>query len=71
MEWELLSIVFALAALFATIKWRKAKKLLTETVEALTAISVAIHDDTISREEWTQIVDELDDVVLAFQDLVK
>ena len=69
MYWEFATIAFAILTLVVAVQWRKAKRLLAETAEALTVISAAIHDDTLSEQEWTQIVDELNDVVLTAQDL--
>jgi|GEM_PF-4889372 urease gamma subunit len=61
-----LGISLLTAAGFAA-KWRKAKRLLKESAELLTAISNAVEDDEITKEEVREIIKEGKDIIDALK----
>jgi len=51
-----------LSAIFA-VEWRRAKSLLKEASEALSALYNAIEDDKITKEEAKRIAKEFEDLI--------
>ena len=66
-DWEIVKygvgLVITGASIYFGGKWKKAKKLLKDTAELLTAISNAVEDDTITKEEIQRIIKEAEDII--------
>jgi len=63
-------VVLLLLSGFFAGKWRKAKNLLKQVAEALTALSEAVDDDKITPEELKLLQKEWFEVILAAKDLL-
>ena len=62
-------VLLVLSGFFAG-KWQKAKVLLKETAEALTATSEVLADDKVTSEERQLLLKEWADVITAAKDLL-
>ncbi len=52
-------------------KWSKTKRLLKELAEALTALSIALEDDNVTKEEVALLAQHFADAIEAAIDLCK
>lgn len=62
---QIIALILALLTTYLGIKWRKTKKLLKETSEALTVLNDAIEDDHVTENELNHIVKEFRDIITA------
>ncbi len=70
MDWTTIAaIILGIISVFIGAKWQKAKKVLLETAEALTAVSLALKDDKLTKEEIVNIAKEFNDIILAAKDI--
>ena len=64
MDWfAFASVVLAVIAIVAGVYWVKAKRVIKEVAELLTAISDAVEDDDVTKDELKKIVEEFGDVI--------
>ena len=66
----ILSVILAVMTGLFAFKWIKAKILLKEVAEALTATSIALQDDRLTDKEKDEIFREWRDVIIAAKDLI-
>ncbi len=72
MEWlSIVSGVLGVIAVIFGVKWGQVKKLIKELMEVVGAISTALEDDDISKEEVKNIAKESGDVIAAAAKLFK
>ena len=68
--WQILGIVMTVMTIVAGTRWAHFKNLLKELAEAMTAVSDAVEDDTISQAETKKLLKEWGEVRAAAKKLI-